>query len=85
MPRRDPSIEIRDERDLRDGAPIESQRKFIFDALIAFCVAASGTFLGGTAIASGKIPIVKGPPIQFSAAGGIGIFIVVLLLMHYVS
>lgn len=65
------------------GPPIEVQKKVIFDVLVAICVAASAAFLGGTAVASGKIPFFRNAPIEFSSVGGVAIFIVVLLLMHF--
>jgi len=65
------------------GPDISAQKRLIFDAWMAFCVAASGAFLGGTAVSKGtlKIPFMKEAPVQFSAIGGIGIFIVVLLIL----
>lgn len=64
------------------GPQIDAQKKIVFDVLIALCVAGSGTFLGGAAVANGKIPFFKDSPIQFSLAGGVAIFVIVLLLMH---
>lgn len=62
---------------------LSQQKRIIFDVWVAFCVAASAAFLGGSAAASGNIPIpfVKDSPVRFSAVGGIATFIVVLLLM----
>jgi hypothetical protein len=65
------------------GLPVDESRRLVLNVLIALCVAASGAFLGGTAAAKGRIPLFKDSPIQFSAAGGIGIFVVVLLIMKY--
>ena len=65
------------------GLPVDESRRLELNVLMAFCVAASAAFLGGTAAASGKIPFFQDSPIQFSAVGGIGIFVVVLLVMKY--
>lgn len=67
------------------GPTLAPEKKNIFDVLMAFCASASGAFLGGSAVASGRIPFLKDSPIAFSAAGGIGIFIVVYLVLHYAS
>jgi hypothetical protein len=65
------------------GPDLSPQKRVIFDAWIAFCVAASAAFLGGFAAASGtlKVPFMKDTPIKFSAIGGIAVFVVVLLIM----
>src|SRR5215203_2361863 len=62
---------------------ITPAKRVIFNAWLAFCVAASGAFLGGQAVASGNLalPILKDSPIKFSAYGGIAIFIVVFLIL----
>jgi hypothetical protein len=65
------------------GIPTDPQRRLVFDVLVAFSLAASGAFLGGTAVASGNIPFFKDSPVKFSAVGGIGIFVVVLMIMKY--
>ncbi len=65
------------------GPDIAAQKKVMFDAWFAFCVAASAAFLGGDAVSSGmlKIPFMKDAPIKFSAVGGIAIFVIVFILM----
>ncbi len=65
------------------GPEIAPTRRIIFDVWVAFCVAASATFLGGTAIASGRmgLPFLKKAPVRFSAVGGIAVFIVVFLML----
>jgi hypothetical protein len=65
------------------GLPVDGSRRLILNILIALCVAASGAFLGGTAAAKGKIPFFKKLPVEFSAVGGIGIFVVVLMIMKF--
>jgi len=51
--------------------------------LVALCFAASGAFIGGDAVAKGRIPFFENSPITFSAVGGVGIFVVVYLILHY--
>jgi hypothetical protein len=69
------------------GPGLPAGRRIVFDVWVAFCVAASAAFLGGTAIANGqlRLPLLKEAPVRFSAAGGVAIFIVVLLLMVAVN
>lgn len=69
------------------GPDLSQQKKIIFDAWFAFCVAASAAFLGGSAVASGtlRLPFIRDSPVKFSAFGGIAIFIVVLLVMISVN
>lgn len=64
------------------GPALPNDRKLIFDVWTAVCLACSGAFIGGTATAKGelKIPYLD-TPVQFTAIGGVAIFIVVLLLM----
>jgi hypothetical protein len=65
------------------GPDLSSTKKIIFDAWMAFCVAASAAFLGGTAVSTGtlKIPFMKDAPVKFSAVGGISVFIVIFLIL----
>jgi hypothetical protein len=65
------------------GPGITAEKRILFAAWMAFCVAASAAFLGGTAVSKGtlKIPFMKEAPVQFSAVGGIGIFVVVFLIL----
>jgi hypothetical protein len=65
------------------GPDLAPQKRIIFDAWMAFCVAASSAFLGGTAVSKGtlKLPFMKDAPVQFSAFGGIAVFIVVFLML----
>jgi hypothetical protein len=69
------------------GPGIPAGRRVIFDVWVAFCVAASAAFLGGTAVATGhlSLPFAKRAPIQFSTIGGVAIFVVVLILMVSVN
>ncbi len=58
-------------------------RHIIFDVLVAFCLAASVSFLGGTAKAHGKLPWLGNSPIQFATVGGVAICL--SLSMAFVS
>jgi len=62
---------------------IPPNKHLIFDVWISFCVAASASFIGGTAQASGRIPFFRDSPVQFMTVGGVGVFIVVFLILHY--
>ncbi len=53
----------------------------IFDVWFSFCLAASFSFIGGTAQASGRIPLFKDSPLQFMVFGGIAVFIIALVIM----
>lgn len=64
--------------------PPEASRR-VFDVLMALCVASASAFLGGTAAARGKLPFFKDAPVQFSAVGGVAVFVVVFLLMRYAA
>jgi hypothetical protein len=53
----------------------------IFDVWFSFCLAASFSFIGGTAQASGRIPIFNDSPLQFMVVGGVAVFIIALVIM----
>jgi len=53
--------------------------RFIVVIVLAFGLAMSFSFIGGSAAASGRIPFFQKSPIRFSAGGGIAVFVVVLL------
>ena len=69
------------------GPDLSNQKRIIFNAWMAFCIAASAAFLGGTAVANGtlKIPFMKDAPVQFSTYGGIAIFVVIFLILVAVN
>jgi len=67
------------------GPALNEQKNNLLNILIAFLASASGAFLGGSAAAHGKIPFFNKSPIQFSAYGGIGIFVIVFLILHYAN
>ncbi len=59
--------------------PPESRSLVVF--VLAIGVALSAGFLGGTASASGKLPLPWGmDPVSFSVAGGTAVFVIVLLI-----
>jgi hypothetical protein len=62
---------------------LSDQKRMIFNAWVALCIAASAAFLGGSAVAKGtlRIPLMKDAPVIFSAVGGVATFIVVFLIM----
>jgi hypothetical protein len=62
--------------------PLDPSKHFLVDIWMAFCVAASTAFLTGTASAKGKLPWIKDSPIEISAVGGIGVFVVVFIIMY---
>jgi hypothetical protein len=63
------------------GFEIPRTSRFILIAVLALGVAISAAFLGGSAAASGKIPLPgNATPIQFTIAGGVAVFVIVLLL-----
>ncbi|MCC6718648.1 MAG: hypothetical protein IT555_12255 [Acetobacteraceae bacterium] len=66
-------------------APPRDESRRVFDVLMALCVASASAFLGGTAAARGKLPLFKDSPVQFSAVGGVAVFVVVFLLMRYAA
>jgi hypothetical protein len=66
-------------------APPRDESRRVFDVLMALCVASASAFLGGTAVARGKLPFFKEAPVQFSAAGGVAVFVIVFLLLRYAA
>jgi hypothetical protein len=64
------------------GEEISTGTRIIFDVWVALCVAASVSFLGGTAWTQGKLPWIGNSPIRFTAVGGVGVFVVVLIIMY---
>jgi len=56
-------------------------KRIIFDVWVAFCLAASLSFIGGSAQAQGRLPWLGKSPIKFLAYGGVGVFIVALLIL----
>lgn len=67
------------------GPPLDASKRFVFNVLMAFCASASAAFIGGEAVAQGRIPGLRGSPITFSAVGGIGTFVVIFLLLQYAA
>ncbi|MGO7792890.1 hypothetical protein [Rhizobium ruizarguesonis] len=69
------------------GPSLDPNRGRIFDAWLAFCLAASFAFIGGTANATGHLPIplLRDKPMQFSVGGGIAVFVITLLVLNVFS
>ena len=63
---------------------IPLSKHFIFDVWLSFSLAASFSFIGGTAQASGRIPFFKDSPIQFMFVGGVAVFLVSLLVLSHI-
>jgi hypothetical protein len=63
--------------------PIVEGNRVLLDIWVAICLAASTSFIGGTATAQGAIPLpfVKQSPSAFSAVGGFGVVIVALIVL----
>lgn len=61
---------------------VPSEAKFLVVSVLALGVALSSAFLGGSAAAKGQLPLtlLNRNPFTISAAGGVGAFVVVLLL-----
>jgi hypothetical protein len=64
---------------------VPSDSRFSVVVVLAFGAALSGSFLGGSAAASGNFPLpfAKDHPISFSAGGGVAILVIVFLIGHY--
>ncbi len=63
------------------GKPIPPESRLLVVFVLAIGVALSAGFLGGTASASGKLPLPGGlDPVSFSVAGGIAVFVIVFLI-----
>jgi hypothetical protein len=67
------------------GLEIPCNSRFLVIAILAFGAALSSSFLGGTAAAKGAVPIpyLRSHPLQFRVAGGIAVFVIVLLVSYY--
>jgi hypothetical protein len=61
------------------GHHIGPQEKFPVVLVFSLGVALSFSFLGGSAVANGKIPIFKDSPLGFSVTGGVAVFIICFL------
>jgi hypothetical protein len=64
------------------GHTVPPSARFPIIAVLALGVALTTAFLGGDAAAKGQLPLplFKDKPIEFSVAGGIAVFVIVLLL-----
>jgi hypothetical protein len=59
---------------------IPKNKHIVFDVWLAFSVAASFGFIGGTAQVQGKVPVLKNG--SFLALGGFAAFLITLLIMY---
>lgn len=64
------------------GYRIECQSRFLIVTVFAFGAALSTAFLGGDAAAKGRLPLpfIQEHPIEFSAAGGVAILMLLMIL-----
>lgn len=66
------------------GKPISPESRVLVVFLVATGISLSAGFLGGTASASGKLPLPGGlGPVSFGATSGIAVFIVVFLVGYF--
>jgi hypothetical protein len=64
-----------------NGKSVPPDSRILVVAVLAIGIALSASFLGGTASASGKLPLPWGlDPLSFSVAGGIAVFVTVFLI-----
>src|SRR5262249_46873635 len=64
------------------GNNVPSSARVLVDIATALAVACAFSFLGGSAQAEGKLPLVQGQePIKFATTGGIAVFVIVLALL----
>lgn len=68
------------------GKPVPDNSRMLVVFIFAISVAAAMTFLGGSAIAKGSIPLpfVQENPIKFTVGGGIAAVLILLLIGYYV-
>jgi hypothetical protein len=66
------------------GHEVPSGSKFLVVAVLALGCAMSATFLGGEAVAAGKVPFFgNAHPLAISTTGGIAVLVILLVLGHY--
>lgn len=67
------------------GRPLLCENRFLVIITLAFGAAMGSSFLGGSAAASGSLPIryAESHPVSFSVAGGIAVLILVLFFGNY--
>jgi hypothetical protein len=63
------------------GRSVPPNARLLVMVVLAIGIALSASFLGGTASASGKLPLPGNmDPVAFGVAGGIAVFVIVLLI-----
>jgi hypothetical protein len=66
------------------GHEVPKGSRFLVVAVLALGCALSAAFLGGHAVASGKIPFFgNAHPLAISTSGGIAVLVIILVLGHY--
>ncbi len=64
-----------------NGRSVPPDSRILVVSVLAIGIALSASFLGGTASASGKLPLPWGmDPVSFSVVGGIAVFVIVFLV-----
>jgi hypothetical protein len=68
------------------GKDIPCSTRFPVLVVIAFGSALAASFLGGSAVAKGRLPFpfTEAHPLQFGVGGGIAMFVIVLVLSHWI-
>jgi hypothetical protein len=64
-------------------ATVPSESRFLVVVVLAIGTALSTAFLGGSAAASGNVPIFKNSPMKFTVTGGIAALLITLVLGHF--
>ena len=66
------------------GREVPPASRFPVIAVLALGFAMTAAFVGGTAVAKGNLPVpwLQDKPVEFSVAGGIAVFIIVLFVGH---
>jgi hypothetical protein len=69
------------------GHGIPASGRFPFVAALALGVALASAFIGGDAVARGRlsIPFLKDKPVEFGVLGGIAVFVIVLLIGNTIA
>src|SRR4051794_11128011 len=63
--------------------PISCGQRFPAIVVLALATALASAFIGGSASASGQLPLPKGmSPVKFAVTGGIAVLIILLILGH---
>lgn len=66
------------------GHEVPCGSRFLVVALFAAVGGAAAGFLGGWAVAEGKVPFGKNSPVQFGVGGGIGVLVLLMIIGNQV-